>query len=250
MTRPVILLAAIALCVGASAHAQRAGSIGGIVLAPDSSPIPFARVALMGSTTVATAGADGRFLIGGAPEGRQDLYVRKIGFSPRVFPVRVREGDTLTLQLFLARLEPVELQSIEVSATVHPMLRGFETRRALGIGTFLRQEEIARMQPRNVTDVLQRVPGLQLKHVPGPYGMHLQVIQRGQRCPVMFFVNGSPLPIFDNPISNLVSIEEVVAIEVYNPSELPAQFNSSAGASRCGMVGLWTQYGRTARKNR
>lgn len=250
MSRPVILLVTAMLCSGAVAHAQRAGAIAGVVLGPDSTPIPFARVALTGSAAAATAGADGRFHIAGAPEGLQELYVRRLGYSPRIFPIRVRSGDTLALRLHLARLDPVELQAVEVSATVHPMLRGFETRRALGVGTFMRQEDILKAQPRSVTDVLRRVPGLQIRPVPGPYGTNLSVVQRGSRCPVMFFLNGSPFPILEAPITNFVSVEELIAVEVYNPSELPAQFNSSASASRCGMVGLWTQYGRTARKNR
>lgn len=106
------------------------------------------------------------------------------------------------------------------------------------------------MQPRNVTDVFRRIPSLQIRPLAGPYGTNLSVVQRGQRCPVMFFLNGAPFPILETPISNYVSAEELIAVEVYSPSELPAQFNSSASASRCGMIGLWTQYGRIARKNR
>lgn len=250
MSRPVVTVVIAMLCAGASAQAQRAGAIAGVILAPDSTPVPFARVSLAGSTTVATSGADGRFHMENAPAGRQELNVRKLGFVPQTFAVRVRGGDTLALRVQLTRLAPVELQAVEVSAPVHPMLRGFETRRALGIGTFLRQEEIFKSQPRNVTDVLRRVPGLQIRPLPGPYGTNLSVVQRGSRCPVMFFLNGSPFPILETPITNFVNVDELVAVEVYNPSELPSQFNSSAGASRCGMVGLWTQYGRTARKNR
>lgn len=252
MARPVILLAVIALgaSVSAQARAQRAGAISGVVLTSDSSPIPFARVALIGSGAVASSDGEGRFHITSAPEGRHELYVRKIGFSPRIVPVRVRSGDTLALRLHLERLEPLELQTIEVSAPVHPMLRGFETRRALGIGTFLRHDDILKMQPRSVTDVLRRIPGLQIRPLPGPHGTNLSVVQRGQRCPVMFFLNGSPFPILETPITHYVTVEELVAVEVYSPSELPAQFNSSAGAARCGVVGLWTQYGRTVRRNR
>lgn len=249
MSRPIVLLISV-LCAGASARAQSPGAISGIVLAPDSSPVQFAHLSLAGSTSAAISGSDGRFYIKDAPAGRHELNVRKLGFAPRTLPVGLRAGDTLALEVHLTRLAPVELQAIEVTAPVHPMLRGFETRRALGMGAFLRQEEILKMQPRNVTDVLRRIPGLQVRPLPGPYGTNLTVVQRGSRCPVMFFLNGSPFPILETPITNYVSVEELVAVEVYNPSELPAQFNSSAGASRCGMVGLWTQYGRTARKNR
>jgi hypothetical protein len=41
-----------------------------------------------------------------------------------------------------------------------------------------------------------------------------------------------------------VAIEEVVAIEVYAPSEMPPQFNSTSYNARCGLVSVWTRSGK------
>ena len=60
-----------------------------------------------------------------------------------------------------------------------------------------------------------------------------------------FFLNGSPFPVpNDIPVNHYISVEEVVAVEVYSPSETPPQFNSSMYGARCGLVGVWTRSGK------
>jgi hypothetical protein len=127
-------------------------------------------------------------------------------------------------------------------------MRGFEERRQNGPGTFITRDDIVRLHPRHVTDVLRRVPGLQIRPVAGFYGENLAVMMRGSRCPVMFYVNGSPLPIAEVAINNYIAAEDLMGVEVYSTSELPAQFNSSAGSAKCGMVGLWTRSGNVAKE--
>ena len=110
---------------------------------------------------------------------------------------------------------------------------------------FFTRDEITRLQPRQLTDVLRRVPGVQVRSVNGTYGDNQSVTMRGSRCQMMFYVNGSPLPISaDVPINHFVAIEEVVAIEVYAPSEMPPQFNSTSYNARCGLVSVWTRSGK------
>jgi hypothetical protein len=166
-----------------------------------------------------------------------------IGFVPFVQPVNLKPGESLYVRVELMALNPLPLPVLEVTAALPAALRGFQERRAHGPGTFLQYEDIARMQPRHVTDVLRRVSGLQVRALSGPYGVNLAVMQRGSRCTVMFYLNGSPLPISDIPIDNYVASEDLMAVEVFNPSEIPAQFSSSGNNSRCGVVGLWTRFG-------
>ena len=233
------LLCALAVRV---APAQT-GDVTGTVVSRDSVPVALAQVAIAGIARYAIAERNGHFRLAELPAGKHSLVMRMIGFSPITVPVEVRGGDTLTLRIDLTPLDPLPLGTVEVQSTIPFGLRAFEERRGHGPGYFMQYEDIAKTQARQVTDVLRRIPGIQVRPIPGPYGTNLAVMQRGSRCPVMFFLNGSPFPINDVPINNYVAAEDLIAVEAFTPSELPPQFNSVAYASRCGVVGLWTRAG-------
>lgn len=240
----------IGLSVAATADAQRMGTLSGRVSVSDSIPIARARVSVIGTELVTIADPNGTFAFASMPLGAQKLDVRMIGYTPRQIAVDVRPGETLFVRAQLIALDPPALPTVDVVAVFNGPMRGFWERSSHGPGTFLVRDEIERMQPRHVTDVLRRVPGLQVRPVAGFYGENLAVFQRGSRCPVMFFVNGSPLPIAEVAINNYVSSDELMGIEIYSASEMPAQFNSSATGAKCGMVGLWTRSGNLPDKKR
>ncbi|HEY7232563.1 MAG TPA: carboxypeptidase regulatory-like domain-containing protein [Gemmatimonadaceae bacterium] len=222
----------------------QSGSVTGVVVGADSQPVPLAYVGIVGTTLSTTASSTGQFVLVSVPTGRRLLDVRRLGYTPLQLPIDVRSADTLHLQV---RLLPVafELDTVAVANEGSAALRAFEERRARGPGVFFTRDEIERMQPRQVTDVLRRVPGIQVRPVNGTYGDNVFVTMRGSRCSMMFYVNGSPLPTAqDVPINNYIAVEEVVAVEVYAPSEMPPQFNSTRFNARCGLVGIWTRSGR------
>jgi outer membrane receptor for Fe3+-dicitrate len=238
----VMLLVAAEL--PASSVLAQSGSVTGIVFGADSEPLSRARLRIAGTAVATSAGAGGGFLLIEVPAGRQMLDVRRIGYAPVQLPIDVRPGDTLRLRVVLLALA-LELEAVDVRSDVPAPLRGFEERRARGPGVFFTRDDITRMQPRQLTDVLRRVPGVQVRSVNGTYGDNQLVTMRGSRCQMMFYVNGSPLPISsDIPINHFVAVEEVVAIEVYAPSEMPPQFNSTTFNARCGLVGVWTKSGK------
>lgn len=236
-----VLLLATELPASVSAQS---GTVAGIVFDADSEPLSHARLRIMGTAVTTSAGATGGFLLADVPAGRQMLDVRRIGYAPVQLPIEVRAGDTLRLRVVLLALA-LELEAVDVRSDVPAPLRAFEERRARGPGVFFTRDEIARMQPRQLTDVLRRVPGVTVRSVNGTYGDNQSVTMRGSRCSMMFYVNGSPLPISsDIPINHFVAVEDVVAIEVYAPSEMPPQFNSTTYNARCGLVGVWTRSGK------
>jgi hypothetical protein len=242
---------AAALIVASSLSAQQqqqvaTGSVAGRVSGADSVPLARARVAIVGTDLYVLADNDGLFALQAVPRGNRELDVRMIGYAPGRLTIEVRPGETLFVRPQLVALDPVALPNVAVVAVYSGPLRGFEERRLHGPGTFLTRADIAKYRPRHVTDVLRRIPALQIRPVAGFYGENLAVMQRGNRCPVLFYVNGSPLPIAEVAINNYVSAEDLVGVEVYTPSELPAQFNSSAVGAKCGMVGLWTRSGNVA----
>lgn len=252
MTRQAIgVIVATVLLPAMTLGAQKPGRITGLVVGADSVPVMRAQLALSGTALRAVSDSTGAFWLSDVPPGRHHLNVRMLGFSPASLTIQLTPGESLDLRVGMKALDPVSLPTVDVRASIPHALRGFEERRLHGPGIFLQYEDIARYQPREVTDVLRRLPGLSVRSSAGPYGTNTVVTQRGSRCAVMYFLNGSPFPVMgDQPIDNFVSADELVAVEVYTPSELPPQFNSVAYASRCGVVGLWTHSGHRPKRSR
>lgn len=234
--------------------AQKLGTLAGIVLASNENIPVRARLRVQGTVLDVTATQDGAFRIADVPAGAQTLDVRMLGYTPVLLPIEVRPGDTLFLNV---KLTPValELEAVEVLdvTALTPQLRGFEDRRARGMGTFFTRQDILRMQPRLFTDILRRVPNMQIRGVQGGHGDNLSVqTGRGKPCGMQFYVNAMPVAMTgDAPINYYVSPEEVVGVEVYSgTSEIPPQFNSSNSNARCGVVVIWTRVGRSSERER
>ena len=242
--RYIALVAASSLVTVLPIAAQHTGVVSGTVRRADSTLVAGAGVEIGSKAHRTVTGNDGRFLLAGVPAGSYTLAVRMVGFAPQHVQITVASGDTGRYMVQLDAV-PAILDPVAVTGEVPIALRGFEERRARNPGAFLTREAIERMQPRQVTDILRRVSGLQVRPVNGAYGNNVAVTARGSRCPVMFYVNGAPFPSSqDVPINHFVSADEVVAVEVYQPSEIPPQYNSSMYNAKCGLIGLWTRSGR------
>ncbi len=237
----------LALLCAAQLSAQIGGTLSGTVTTADGTPLHMARISVVGTTMGTVADTVGGWKLIGVPGLSQRLHVRMLGYAPQALPVQVKSGETLHVKVVLTPI-PFSLEALEIAAASAPTpaLRGFEERMSRGPGTFFTREDILRMQARQFTDVLRRVPGLQVRPVSGAYG-NVSVQTRGSGCQVAFFVNGTAFPIpVDLPINEFISPEEVFGIEVYSgSSEVPAQFNSSV-KGRCGVVVVWTRVGPEA----
>lgn len=232
----------LVLLCGSQLSAQVGGTLTGTVATAEGTPVASARIRVLGTTIVTVADAAGGFKLTDVPAIAKRLDVRMLGYTPTELPVEIIAGGTFHVQVVLAPI-PLEALEISESPTLTPALRGFEERRARGPGTFFTREDILRMQARQFTDILRRVPGLQVRPVSGSFG-NVSVQTRGSGCQVLFYMNGTAFAIpADFPINQYVSPDEVVAVEVYSgSSEIPAQFNSSRH-SRCGVIVIWTRVG-------
>jgi len=247
-----VLAAAVLLLPRLDAQSTN-GALSGQVLGDSATPLAQARIRVVGATTVAVSGADGRFSFGDIPPGNQMLEVRRLGYVAFTQWVKIVPGATLNLQVKLD-VVPVALKPVEVKgeAVLWPAMEGFEERRAHAGGHFFNRTEIAQMQPRLFTDVLRRVPGVQIQPSTGAFGgnemvrMNRTVGVTGLRpCPPLFYVNGMPLKVEnDISINQYVTPEDVIAIEVYSgSSQIPPEFLSNLLNSRCGVIVIWTRIG-------
>jgi hypothetical protein len=248
------LAGALLLLPHLDAQTSGSGAILGRVLADSVTPLAQARVRVVGQTAVAVSGDDGRFSFSSIPSGSQVLEVRRLGYIASVQWIKIVPGETLTLQITLT-LVPVPLKAVEVrgAAPLLPAMQGFEERRAHGNGHFFDRAEIARMQPRVFTDVLRRVPGVQVgTPTGGSFGGNEMVrmnratgVAGMRQCPVLFYINGMPFQITgDMSINQYVAPEDVVAIEVYSgSSQIPPEFQAGLMNARCGVILIWTRVG-------
>jgi len=249
----IVLALAPAAGLASPAGAQQPTSVVvGVVVDTEGRPLANAQV-VVGSGLQATTQSSGHFRLDGVPAGIQLLEVHFVGYHAFQVVLEVQPEELIRVELTLT-VDPVALEEVRASATggLSPELQGFHQRRSRGNGHFFTREQITRMQPRSFTDVLRRVPGLQIHNASGPFG-NSQVVQMGRatgiagqrQCPVLFYMNGAPFPVStDVGINTFIRPEDIAAIEVYSgASSVPAQFHSANHNSRCGVIVIWTYGG-------
>ncbi len=90
------------------------GTISGVVrAAPTNVPLPYAVLAISGTTIERFSGADGRYVLTQVPAGTQTLEVRRIGFVKQTVTVTVTAGGITSLDLSLVQV-PVRLTALTV----------------------------------------------------------------------------------------------------------------------------------------
>jgi len=229
------------------------GRLTGRVVGEDGMPLAQARIRIMGGTPLVLSGTDGRFTISAVHAGDQILEVRLLGYLAFNGLVTVAAGQALDVSVTLVAA-PIPLKAVVIKGApvLRPALEGFEHRRAHGNGHFYNQAEIARMQPRLLTDVLRRIPGVVLQPAAGSFGSNDMVrmnrttgIAGSRNCPVLFYINGMPFQVIgDMSINQFVAPEDVVAIEVYSgSSQIPPEFSANLLNARCGVIVIWTKVG-------
>lgn len=255
----IVTVTSVVLLVPAQPDAQAMGTLTGTVLTADVRPVASAQVRIVSTEEVVLTGVDGAFRLANLSPGIHTLEIRMLGYSRLLLPVEIESGLTRSVRVTLV-VEPIALQPVEVTAESAPSpgLRGFYERRTRGAGHFFTREEIDKMHPRLVTDVLRRVPGVQIQPVAGPYETS-QLVRMGRAtgglgarpCPVLFYVNGTPFPVTaDLAINQFIAADDIEAMEIYTgTSRIPPQFSSNMHNSRCGVVVIWTQIGTHDRKS-
>lgn len=235
----------------ARAAAQDSGTLKGTVTTAERKPLPHARVSVVGTSLAAMADTDGIFRINLLPLGSQTVEVKLLGYASILVPVQIEPGRDANVQVTLTAI-PVALPTVNVTGDtlILPEMRRFAERRARGSGRFFTREDIDRMEARLFTDILRRVPGMQLEPLEGRYGPTLSIqtsrnqgVGGGRPCPVLFYVNGVPFTsVSGMAINHYISAGDVAAVEVYSgASQIPPEFNSSMYNARCGVVVVWTR---------
>jgi hypothetical protein len=239
--RPSELLARTVLLSPADSGAKTGrASVSGKVVLEGNPTSGGSRVELAGTDIVVMTNEKGEFTMRGLPSGSKLLVARHLGFSAQAVAVdlssRGEKRVTISLPKFVAVMDPV-LVIARRSAALDKV--GFTQRSKTGFGYYLGPERLQNMHPNFVTDILRQVPGLRVSY--GPSGEMVSSSRAvGNGC-VQYYVDGiSFLELEPGEINHFVNGSEVVAVEVYQDANAPAEYMRGGGS--CTTIVLWTRF--------
>lgn len=212
--------------------------LGGRVLNAAGQPISGARVQLDGTPRIAVTRPNGEFLLDSLPPGTQSITVRHLGYAPVEEAVDLVSAEPGSITIRMSEYVPV-LETVRVTAARERALDavGYARRKRAGLGHYLEGDQI-NTQALHFSDVLRTVPGIRVQSA----GLGRQVVTstRGANGCVMFWLDGTPWQSMEpGDIDDFIKPHELGALEVYSPTNTPAEFQGPRGSSCTTVVG-WT----------
>jgi hypothetical protein len=202
------------------------------------------RVELVGTGQVALTNEKGEFTMTKLPSGSHVLLARHMGFGAETVPVDLtsRQPQRVTIKLpkFVAMMDPVVVNARSAASLDRV---GFSQRQRTGTGFYMGPDQLKNINGLYLTDILRRVPGLRVVSsqdgdvVTSSRGVSSLT---GGDC-VQYFVDDMPWQSMSpGDINSFVNAHEVVAMEVYQGSNTPAQY--SRAMQGCTTIVLWTRF--------
>lgn len=186
------------------------------------------------------------------PEGGTLIRIRKVGYEPTTLMAAISPEDTVPLTVLLtptAQTLPTVVTTEKSSHNyISPALKAFDERRLSGQGGhFIVEEELRKNDHQPLTNVVRRLPGLQIKCVTrginwgACYATSFRQksghAMSGGECPVDVYINGGAAT--DTDLQKMQTMH-FAGVEYYGGgSTIPSQYNRT-GAS-CGVLLLWTR---------
>jgi hypothetical protein len=212
----------------------------GKVINAAGAPVVGARVDVVGTPGMTLTGAGGEFRIDSLPSGTQSLVVRQIGLAPVEQAVELSTRAPARVTVTMSRAATV-LAEVRVEAERDAGLDkvGFTQRKKSGFGYYLSGDDITKRAPNLLTDLFRTIPGLRV--VPSGTDYVVESARNVMGGCVRYFVDGAVWEaVFPGDVDRLVPPWEIGAIEVYNGTSVPAQFQM-AGSSSCAAIVIWTK---------
>jgi len=240
-------------------------TVSGLVVLEGSPTNAGSRVELLGTDIVTMTNAQGEFTMRNLPSGTQTLMARHLGFGAEIVPVDLssREQKRVTIKLpkFVAIMDPV-LVTARRSAALDKV--GFNQRKKSGFGYYIGPERLQNMHPNYLTDILRQVPGLSVSLSPKgdavvsssrgvfpgsgcvQYWVDDMPWQSAAQTPPQAVVESTAVSTAkgrdkgSGDINHFVTGGEVVAVEVYQDLDTPAQYMRAGGS--CITIVVWTRF--------
>lgn len=197
-------------------------------------------VRIEGTAFRALTDEQGRFRFADGTAAGATLHVRRLGFVPRAVVVTA-EGSQSPIDVVLVPsvqpLAPVTVRAERVRYSGR--LAGYYERlERRSIGQFITRGDLARERPSQLTDMIQRAPGVHLQR--GRPGM-LRVRMRGRDCSPLIWLDGAALSVGDVDL-DAFSPPSLEGIEMYlGASGAPQRYQGARGRNECGTILLWSR---------
>jgi hypothetical protein len=215
-------------------------TVSGRVLLEGSATNAGSRVEVVGTDAVALTNERGEFTLRNLPSGSHVLLARHLGFGAETVPVDLssRQPKQVTIRLpkFVAIIDPVVVTARRTAGLDQV---GFTRRQKSGFGYYLGPEQIQRIRPNYLTDVLRQVPGLRISYTPRGEVVSGSRSSGSNNC-VQYYLDDMPWQSVEpGDINQFVNGNEIAGVEVYQGSNTPAQY--SRAMRDCVTIVLWTK---------
>lgn len=218
-----------------------AGVTGLVTAAQTGEPLMGVQVIIKGTRRWAITNQEGAFALTAIKPGPYTLEFRHPNRAPINYNLTL-EADKITELAVRIDTRTVSLPEVVIEGK-EPQpaakMKDFFSRANAGHGGFfITRKEIEQRQPRVLSDMLRRVPGLR---VDCDFGTcRVTTFTEARRimggCPIQYFLDGLP---FLGDVDELTP-DQVEGIEVYRGSStIPPQFNT--GTSMCGVIAIWSR---------
>jgi TonB family protein len=196
-----------------------------------------AEVLLQGSSLHASTDVHGAFRIVGASDGGT-LRVRRLGYRPTTVLVRAGESNLrIPLAPTVASLARIVVRGARGRYTGR--LAGyFERLERRTQGQFITRADLERERPAQLTDMLQRNPGIRItRGRPGAQSVRM----RGRDCRPLIWIDGAAMSAGDVDLDSF-SPASLEGIEMYlGAANAPPRYQAARGQSECGTILLWSR---------
>jgi hypothetical protein len=239
--KPVELLARTVTFSPATATAKTGNArLSGVISLEGNETGAGSRVEVVGTDLVAMTNEKGEFSMANLPSGTKVLLARHLGFGAKAVPVDLssREERRIALKLpkFIAVMDPVLVKARRL-ATLDKV--GYNERKRIGYGFFMGPVELEKLKLRTVTDILRRVPGLDISY--DVQGEVVSSAREGNSTCVQYFLDDIPfVEAMPGDINNFVNGLEIVALEAYQENNVPVQYIRNGRS--CTTILLWTKF--------
>jgi TonB family protein len=197
-----------------------------------------AEVRIGGTARWVVTDAQGQFRL--ADDGARPVTfeVRRLGFRPIAIAMGagVRDVPALLLVPSVRYLEPVRVRAERTRYTGR--LAGYYERLERRTqGLFITRADLEREQPPQLTDMLQRQPGVRVtRGRPGAQSVRM----RDRGCRPLVWLDGAPMATSDVDLDSF-SPGSLEGIEMYMGASGPARYQAARGQSECGTILLWSR---------
>lgn len=242
MSRSCALAIVVAMHLPFVLRGQSVGTIEGSVTDSAGAAVVGAEVTVEATTLATSTDARGHFQLSGVPAGAATVRVRRLGFEPASLVASVPASGVLSA--LSIRLAPI-------SAMLQPVLvrgkRGEYRGRLAGyyerverrsIGYFITRDQIDRENPRQLSQLLQHVPGITAGRMRGGGS---GVRMRGRNCAPLVWIDGVPMSAGEVDLDGFPP-STIHGIELYlGSTTAPMRYTLSRDMSSCGTILLWSR---------